>query len=53
MNKDIDYIINRMRELLSELELAGVTEKASYSLDSAYDSLKQAVRRNRCVDLED
>jgi hypothetical protein len=50
---DVEYIIQRMRDLLNELDHNGVSEKASYSLDSAYDTLKHAVRRNRCQDLED
>jgi hypothetical protein len=53
MSLNVEYIILRMRELLQELENSDVSEKASYSLDSAYDSLKNAVRRNRCIDLED
>jgi hypothetical protein len=47
------YIITRMRELLSELSRDGVSHGASYSLASAYDALRQAIRRNRCQDLED
>lgn len=52
MDKDVYHIIKRMRELLDELD-DGISKDASYSLETSYESLKQAVRRNRCIDLED
>jgi hypothetical protein len=50
--KSAPEMIDHMRELLDELE-EGITTPATYSLLGAYDSLKQAVRRTRCNDLED
>jgi hypothetical protein len=52
VDKNMYYIIKRMRELLDELD-GGISKDASYSLEASYESLKQAVRRNRCIDLED
>jgi hypothetical protein len=47
------YLITRMRALLDELVRDGVSFGASVSLSSSYDALRNAIRRNRCQDLED
>ena len=49
---EVIKIINRMRELLTELEQT-CTYDASFDLQASYNLLKQAVRRSRCEDLED
>jgi hypothetical protein len=53
MDKDVNLIMQRMIELINELQAYGISKDASYSLEASYESLKQAVRRNRCQDLED
>jgi hypothetical protein len=50
--KSSNEIIQSMRDLLDELE-EGISSQAVYTLQTSYDSLKQAVRRTRCEDLED